>query len=165
MTATLITGASRGLGYETARRLLGAGHEIWMAARDPGRGAAAAETLGARFVQMDVTDDASVEAAARAVAEAGGLDVLINDRGQRTDHYAMTGDLTIKDHTRPVTLAVVKYGEFSDPTMGHRIGYGAETQILRKDFGLNVDILMDGRIVVGNETQITIQGELVEVAA
>jgi polyisoprenoid-binding protein YceI len=99
------------------------------------------------------------------VAEAGGLDVLINDRGQRTDHYAMTGELTIKDHTRPVTLAVVKYGEFSDPTMGHRIGYGAETQILRKDFGLNVDILMDGRIVVGNETQITIQGELVEVAA
>jgi polyisoprenoid-binding protein YceI len=82
-----------------------------------------------------------------------------------TDPYAMTGDLTIKDHTRPVTLAVVKYGEFSDPTMGHRIGYGTETQILRKDFGLNVDILMDGRIVVGNETQITIQGELVEVAA
>jgi polyisoprenoid-binding protein YceI len=79
-----------------------------------------------------------------------------------SDRYTMTGDLTIKGNTRPVTLAVVNYGEFNDPNMGHRIGYGAETQILRKDFGLNVDMLMDGRLVVGNEIQITIQGELVE---
>jgi polyisoprenoid-binding protein YceI len=56
----------------------------------------------------------------------------------------------------------VNYGEFNDPNMGHRIGYGAETQIQRKDFGLNVDMLMDGRLVIGNEIQITIQGELVE---
>ncbi|MFZ0178478.1 MAG: YceI family protein [Candidatus Dormiibacterota bacterium] len=79
-----------------------------------------------------------------------------------SDRYTMTGDLTIKGNTRPVTLAVVNYGEFNDPNMGHRIGYGAETQIMRKDFGLNVDMLMDGRLVVGNEIQITIQGELVE---
>jgi polyisoprenoid-binding protein YceI len=76
--------------------------------------------------------------------------------------YTMTGDLTIKGNTRPVSLAVVNYGDFNDPNMGHRIGYGAETQILRKDFGLNVDMLMDGRLVIGNEIQITIQGELVE---
>jgi polyisoprenoid-binding protein YceI len=76
----------------------------------------------------------------------------------------MTGDLTIKGNTRPVTLAVVRYGEFNDPNMGHRIGYGAETQILRKDFGLNVDMLMDNRMVIGTEVQITIQGELVETA-
>ena len=79
-----------------------------------------------------------------------------------SDRHTMTGDLTIKGNTRPVTLAVVNYGEFNDPNMGHRIGYGAETQILRKDFGLNVDMLMDGRLVIGNEIQITIQGELVE---
>jgi len=78
--------------------------------------------------------------------------------------YSMTGDLTIKGNTRPVTLAVVRYGEFSDPNMGHRIGYGAETQILRKDFGLNVDMLMDNRLVIGTDVQITIQGELVETA-
>jgi polyisoprenoid-binding protein YceI len=80
-----------------------------------------------------------------------------------SDRYTMTGDLTIKGNTRAVTLAVVNYGEFNDPSMGHRIGYGAETQIQRKDFGLNVDMLMDGRLVIGNEIQITIQGELVEV--
>jgi polyisoprenoid-binding protein YceI len=79
-----------------------------------------------------------------------------------SDRYTMTGDLTIKGNARPVSLAVVNYGEFNDPNMGHRIGYGAETQILRKDFGLNVDMLMDGRLVIGNEIQITIQGELVE---
>jgi NAD(P)-dependent dehydrogenase (short-subunit alcohol dehydrogenase family) len=39
MTRTLITGANKGLGYETARRLLGEGHEVWMAARDPQRAA------------------------------------------------------------------------------------------------------------------------------
>ncbi|MFZ0994739.1 MAG: YceI family protein [Candidatus Dormiibacterota bacterium] len=81
-----------------------------------------------------------------------------------SDHYSMLGDLTIKGTTRPVTLAVVNYGEFNDPMMGHRIGYGAETQILRKDFGLNTDMLLDGRLVIGNEIQITIQGELVETA-
>jgi polyisoprenoid-binding protein YceI len=80
------------------------------------------------------------------------------------DHYSMTGDLTIKGNTRPVTVAVVNYGEFNDPMMGHRIGYGADTQIQRKDFGLNVDMLLDGRLVIGNEVQITIQGELLEAA-
>src|SRR6266581_4485708 len=45
------------------------------------------------------------------------------------DRYTMTGDLTIKGATQPLTLTVVKYGEFNDPNMGHRIGYGAEGQI------------------------------------
>ncbi len=80
------------------------------------------------------------------------------------DHYTMTGDLTIKGNTRSVTLAIVKYGDFNDPMMGHRIGYGAETRITRKDFGLNVDMLLDGRLVIGDEIQITIQGELIETA-
>lgn len=82
MTTTLITGANKGLGYETARRLLAAGHDVWVAARDPERGAAAAETLGARFVQLDVTDDQSAAAAADTVrAGSGRLDVLINNAG------------------------------------------------------------------------------------
>jgi len=81
MTTTLITGANKGLGYQTAKRLLAKGHEVWLAARDPQRGTAAAESLGARFVQLDVTDDKSVEAAAKLVADAGGLDVLINNAG------------------------------------------------------------------------------------
>jgi NAD(P)-dependent dehydrogenase (short-subunit alcohol dehydrogenase family) len=82
MTTTLITGANKGLGREAARRLLDAGHDVWVTARDAGQGREAADALGARFVQLDVTDDASVAAAARTVAaESGTLDVLINNAG------------------------------------------------------------------------------------
>jgi NAD(P)-dependent dehydrogenase (short-subunit alcohol dehydrogenase family) len=81
MTTTLITGANKGLGRETARRLISEGHTVWAAARDADRGAEAAEDLGARFVQLDVTDDRSVEKAAQVVASETGLDVLINNAG------------------------------------------------------------------------------------
>jgi NAD(P)-dependent dehydrogenase (short-subunit alcohol dehydrogenase family) len=81
MTTTLITGANKGLGHEAARRLIAAGHDVWVAARDAGRGQAAADELGARFVQLDVTDDVSVAAAAEQIAADGGLDVLVNNAG------------------------------------------------------------------------------------
>jgi polyisoprenoid-binding protein YceI len=80
------------------------------------------------------------------------------------DRYKVTGDLTIKGNTRPVTLDVVKYGEFNDPRMGHRIGYAAQTQINRKDFGMRFDAMLDGRFVVSNEIEINIEGEIVEAA-
>jgi polyisoprenoid-binding protein YceI len=78
------------------------------------------------------------------------------------DRYALTGDLTIKGTTMPVTLQVTKYGEFNDPMMGHRIAYGATTQIDRRDFGLTFNMMLDGRWVVSDEIKITIEGELVE---
>jgi NAD(P)-dependent dehydrogenase (short-subunit alcohol dehydrogenase family) len=81
MTKTLITGANKGLGREAARRLLADGHDVWLAARDHDRGRAAADELGAQFVELDVTDDASVAAAADRVAAEGGLDVLVNNAG------------------------------------------------------------------------------------
>jgi len=80
-----------------------------------------------------------------------------------SDHFKLTGDLTIKETTHPVILDVVRYGEFNDPgMMGHRIAYGATTKINRKDFGLSFSMVLDGRLVVGEEIQITIEGELVE---
>ena len=78
------------------------------------------------------------------------------------DAYTVTGDLTIKGNTRPVALQLRKYGEFNDPMMGHRIAYGASTQINRKDFGLNFNMVLDGRFVVSDEIQVAIEGELVE---
>ena len=78
------------------------------------------------------------------------------------DLYSLTGDLTIKGNTRPITLKVVKYGEFNDPNMGHRIGYAAEGEINRKDFGMSFDMMLDGKWIVSNEIQINIEGELVE---
>jgi polyisoprenoid-binding protein YceI len=77
--------------------------------------------------------------------------------------FAITGDLTIKGVTRPVTLDVEKYGEFTDPgMMGHRLAYTAETQISRKDFGLTMNMVLDGRLVVGDEIKISVELELVE---
>jgi NAD(P)-dependent dehydrogenase (short-subunit alcohol dehydrogenase family) len=81
MTTTLITGANKGLGFETARRLIAAGHTVYVGSRDAERGRHAAGELGARTVQLDVTDDASVAAAAKTVEADGGLDVLINNAG------------------------------------------------------------------------------------
>jgi len=81
MTTTLITGATRGLGKETARQLLAAGHTVYIGARDEARGRETAGELGARFVQLDVTDDDSVTAALAQIASDGGLDVLVNNAG------------------------------------------------------------------------------------
>ena len=97
MTVTLITGANKGLGYETARRLLAQGHTVYVGARKAELGEAAASELGGQFVQLDVTDDASVEAALGMIDEREGrLDVLVNNAG-----ISATGDVT-----GPVALQV-----------------------------------------------------------
>jgi NAD(P)-dependent dehydrogenase (short-subunit alcohol dehydrogenase family) len=56
MTTTLITGANKGLGFETARQLIAAGHRVWIAARDPDRGRLAAGELNTRLVRLDVAE-------------------------------------------------------------------------------------------------------------
>ncbi|MFI9489303.1 SDR family NAD(P)-dependent oxidoreductase [Promicromonospora sp. NPDC052451] len=81
MTTTLITGATRGLGKETARQLVAAGHTVYVGARDEDAGRAVAAELGARWVRLDVTDDASVAAAFTRLEAEGGLDVLVNNAG------------------------------------------------------------------------------------
>jgi polyisoprenoid-binding protein YceI len=83
-----------------------------------------------------------------------------------TDKWTLNGDLTIKGTTRPVSFEVSRYGEFNDPgMMGHRIAYSATTKIDRRDFGLTFNMLLDGRWVVSDEIQISIEGELVEQKA
>jgi NAD(P)-dependent dehydrogenase (short-subunit alcohol dehydrogenase family) len=87
MTTALITGANRGLGYETARQLAERGWTVLLGARDPERGRTAAEKLAAeggdvRHVPLDVTDDHSVASAVAEVATtADHLDVLVNNAG------------------------------------------------------------------------------------
>ena len=87
MTITFITGANKGLGYETARRLIDAGQTVLVGARDAQRGQAAADRLGARFVPVDVTDDGSVARAADDIkAHEGRIDILINNAGILGSH-------------------------------------------------------------------------------
>jgi NAD(P)-dependent dehydrogenase (short-subunit alcohol dehydrogenase family) len=87
MTITLISGANKGLGRETARRLVLLGHTVYLGARDREEGARAAADVGGTFVPLDVTDDASVAGAAEFIESREGLlDVLVNNAGISGGH-------------------------------------------------------------------------------
>ena len=83
-TIALVTGATQGLGTQTVRRLSALGWTVWLGARDIALGTRLADEIDGdvRAVQLDVTDDASVDAAARMIDEhSGQLDVLVNNAG------------------------------------------------------------------------------------
>ena len=80
----LVTGANKGIGYEIAAGLARLGFRVGVGARDTGRRDEAVEKLRADGmdvfgVPLDVTEDASVAAAAAQLEELGGLDVLVNN--------------------------------------------------------------------------------------
>ena len=82
----LVTGANKGIGYEIAAGLARLGFRVGVGARDTGRRDEAVQKLQAEGldvfgVPLDVTDDASVAAAAAQLEEQGGLDVLVNNAG------------------------------------------------------------------------------------
>src|ERR1700722_5807795 len=78
----LVTGANKGIGYEIVRQLHAKGLRVFLTARNAAAGRKAATGLhdDVQFLPMDVSDDASIENAARTFGELGGsLDVLINN--------------------------------------------------------------------------------------
>ncbi|WP_421733069.1 SDR family NAD(P)-dependent oxidoreductase [Cellulomonas sp.] len=83
-TIALVTGATQGLGAQTVRRLAALGWTVWLGARDAAQGAQLADEIegDVRVLQLDVTDQASVDSAVRTVdAGSGRLDVLVNNAG------------------------------------------------------------------------------------
>lgn len=84
---SVVTGSSSGIGLAASLALARAGHTVYATMRDTSRGgslgdAASSEGLDVRISQMDVDDDASVDAAVRRVREeAGRIDVLVNNAG------------------------------------------------------------------------------------
>ncbi|MFC5034647.1 SDR family NAD(P)-dependent oxidoreductase [Streptomyces sp. So13.3] len=108
MTTTLITGANKGLGFETARQLVAAGHTVYAAARNPDNAQRAAKELGAAPLVLDVTDDASVQAAAAHLsAEHGVLDVLVNNAGINGGGQKPLGECTGADMATVLDTNVV----------------------------------------------------------
>ncbi|TYC07165.1 SDR family oxidoreductase [Micromonospora sp. WP24] len=98
----LITGANKGIGYATARRLGERGMTVLVGARDAARGRDAegklrGDGVDARFVPLDVTDEASCAAAAELVErEYGRLDVLVNNAGiLRADGSARPSETSV----------------------------------------------------------------------
>jgi polyisoprenoid-binding protein YceI len=71
--------------------------------------------------------------------------------------FLVTGDLTIKGVTKPVTLDVEFLGTDTDPWGGTRAGFEGTTQISRKEWGVDFNIPMDGgRLLVGDKIDIAV---------
>jgi NAD(P)-dependent dehydrogenase (short-subunit alcohol dehydrogenase family) len=105
----LVTGANKGIGLETARRLVQAGYRVYLGARNPELGKPAADRVGAQFLEVDVTSQESVDRAAKTVEQTDGhLDVLVNNAGV-TGPIAEAKDYTPDDATTVLLTNVVGY--------------------------------------------------------
>ena len=86
----------------------------------------------------------------------------------RTDgaDWTIEGDLTIKGITKPVTLELELNGFGPDAYGGYRAGFSAKTEISRKEFGVDIDMPMDGGgVVVGDKVTVELEIEAVLRAA
>lgn len=99
----LITGANKGIGFAIAKGLAEQGMTVWIGARDPERGEAAVaeltkDGLDARFLAIDVADDASVEnAVTRLSNEIDALHVLVNNAGILVDISTPPSQIPMED--------------------------------------------------------------------
>jgi NAD(P)-dependent dehydrogenase (short-subunit alcohol dehydrogenase family) len=87
-SVALVTGANRGLGRQLAAQLLERGAKVYAGARNP----ASVDLPGAIPLQIDITDPASIEQAAKT---AGDVTVLINNAGVSTQQSLIAGDLDL----------------------------------------------------------------------
>jgi len=86
---------------------------------------------------------------------------LANDGGD----WKLTGDLTVKDVTRPVVLDVEFDGETVDPYGNDRVAFSATTKIDRTEFGVTWNQALDtGGLVVGKAVAITLDVEAIRPA-
>jgi polyisoprenoid-binding protein YceI len=82
-------------------------------------------------------------------------------RGDR-DGYVLAGELNLHGVTRPVQLELEFNGVTKDPWGGTRAGFSGRTEINRKDFGIDIELPMDGGgVVVGDKIQLNLEIEAV----
>ena len=79
-------------------------------------------------------------------------------------NFKLSGDLTIRDVTKPITLDVEFEGETKDPWGGERVGFSATGKIDRREFGLTWNQALEtGGVVVGNEVKISLEVQAVKI--
>ena len=133
-SVAVVTGAYRGLGYETCRQLAQAGYSVILTARNPDKGEEAAARLRSQeadavFHPLDITDEESVKRLREfLVKEYGRLDVLVNNAGVFpdpapwiTDSSVFTADLqSIRDGFETNTLGALRLCQTLIPLMEER---------------------------------------------
>lgn len=81
------------------------------------------------------------------------------------ERLKLTGDLTIRDVTREITLDVEYHGRNRDPWGGERVGFSATGKIDRRDFGLLWNQALEtGGVLVGNDIKINIEVQAIRAA-
>jgi polyisoprenoid-binding protein YceI len=92
---------------------------------------------------------------------------FVSTKAERaSDGWSVTGDLTIKDVTRPVTLRVTEEGAGVDPWGNQKVGYTATTKFNRSDFGLNWNAALEtGGVLVSDEVKVALDVQLVKQTA
>src|ERR1700726_3352425 len=139
----LVTGANQGIGLQIAKDLVARGFTVLVGSRNFGRGEAAAKEIGpdARALQLDVTDQSSIAAAAERIRkELGRLDVLVNNAaisntikqpGQSVEEYAKT--------TRPSNVSLDEMRAVWDTNVfGVLAVYQAMLPLLRETPGARI---------------------------
>ena len=113
----LITGASSGIGYDTAERLAKQGHKVYGAARRMDK-MLPLKDLGVIPIQMDVNDDASMVAGVNAVLQAEGrIDVLVNNAGY--GYFGAIENVSMEEARRQIEVNVFGLGRLTQLVIPH----------------------------------------------
>jgi len=105
MGLAVITGGSRGLGFQCAKEMVAAGHEVILVAKDPERLAAAAAQLGAHFRAVDLEDQAATRAVfSEILATFGAPEILILAHGVMSEKMSKTLRTTDQEWRRVMAI-------------------------------------------------------------
>ncbi len=105
MGLAVVTGGSRGLGYETARALKEAGHDLVLVAKDPVRLAQSAATLGANYIAIDLEDiDAARDGFRLLLEKYGTPEILVLAHGVMSEKMSKTLRTTNEEWRRVMAI-------------------------------------------------------------